>query len=260
MKRAFYRVGLLLFLLMGMLSTVAQAAPIPSEKAKKVVEKFKMIAVLQVETSAVTPSGEGEFPVMEPPTAQLDTPTSAVPLSTKEQVKIVVDAGHGGTDSGAVGNGLREKDLTLSISQKVAENLRADPKFDVVMTRESDTFPTRPERVRMANEGGADLFISVHINAATASAKGTETYYKSEKSKSYANTVHKYLVQATGFTDRKVKQAGFEVIRDTKMPAILVEIGFITNPSEAQQMADEEFQKQVADALYKGIREFVDQN
>lgn len=224
------------------------------------VRMGERIGLRQGGASVVIPAGEEEFPVIEPTIIQPDTPIPAVPLSTKEQVKIIVDAGHGGTDSGAVGNGLREKDLTLSISQKVAENLRADPKFDVVMTRESDTFPKLPERVKIANEEGADLFISVHINSATASAKGTETYYKTDKSKSYANTVHKYLVQATGFTDRKVKQAGFQVIRDTKMPAILVEIGFITNPSEAKQMADEEFQKQVADALYKGIREFVDQN
>ncbi|MED0674394.1 MULTISPECIES: N-acetylmuramoyl-L-alanine amidase family protein [Aneurinibacillus] len=129
------------------------------------------------------------------------------------------------------------------------------------MTREGDTFPELPERVKIANGEKADLFISVHINSATSSsAKGTETYYYTAKSKTYANTVHKYLIQATGFSDRKVKKARFQVIRDTKMPAVLVEIGFITNPSEAKQMADEEFQKRVADALYKGIREFVDQN
>jgi N-acetylmuramoyl-L-alanine amidase len=128
------------------------------------------------------------------------------------------------------------------------------------MTRESDTYPTLPERVEIANGEKADLFISVHINSGPSSAEGTETYYNTAKSKTYANTVHKYLIQATGFLDRKVRTAGYYVIKNTKMPAILVEIGFISNPSEAQQMASEEFQKRVADALYNGIREFVDQN
>jgi N-acetylmuramoyl-L-alanine amidase len=213
-----------------------------------------------VEPPIVTPPEEGEPPVIEPPATQPATTTPDVPLSSKERVKIVVDAGHGGKDTGAIGNGVREKDLTLGISQKLAENLRADSKFDVVMTRESDMYPTLPERVEIANGEKADLFISVHINSGPSSAKGTETYYNTAKSKTYANTVHKYLIQATGFLDRKVRTAGYYVIKNTKMPAILVEIGFISNPSEAQQMASEEFQKRVADALYNGIREFVDQN
>ncbi|WP_171253250.1 N-acetylmuramoyl-L-alanine amidase family protein, partial [Acinetobacter baumannii] len=103
-------------------------------------------------------------------------------------------------------------------------------------------------------------FLSVHINSATASAKGTETFYTSPKSQSYATTIHKKLVQATGFTDRGAKVRSLYVTRNTKMPAVLIEIGFISNPVEAREMAKEEFQQRIADAVYEGIKEYVAQN
>ncbi|MED0736780.1 N-acetylmuramoyl-L-alanine amidase [Aneurinibacillus thermoaerophilus] len=214
--------------------------------------------------AVIEPSNGGEGSVTSPSEDNVNTPTSVPPvarLSSKEKVKIVVDAGHGGTDSGAGGNGLKEKDLTLGIAQRLANKLRADSKFQVIMTREGDTYPTLAERVELANKENADLFISVHINSATsASAKGTETYYYTEKSKEYAQTIHKYFVEATGFYDRKVKTAKFYVIKNTKMPAVLVEVGFITNPTEAKEMAKDEFQQRVADALYTALREYVEQH
>ncbi|GEN35910.1 N-acetylmuramoyl-L-alanine amidase family protein [Aneurinibacillus danicus] len=217
-------------------------------------------------------------PITEPPvmtpgdstSAQPNPVPSPGPLSLKEKVKVVVDAGHGGKDMGAIGNNAREKDLTLAISQRLADNLRADAKFDAILTRDSELDRQLTERgvkqelsekVKIANDNGADLFISIHINSSTSAAgKGTETYYYSEKSKEYAATVHKYLVQATGFGDRKMKTANFYVIKNTKMPAILIEIGFISNPTEAREMMKEEFQQRVADAVYAGIKEYVEKN
>ncbi|WP_052947986.1 N-acetylmuramoyl-L-alanine amidase [Aneurinibacillus tyrosinisolvens] len=229
--------------------------------------QVKLTAPKPVETPAPqppvieNPSPEGSSngqagPVPIPPVQP------AVPLSGKEQVVIVVDAGHGGTDSGAVGNGAKEKNITLGISQKLADALNGDSKFKVIMTRESDTYPTLTDRVNIANNNKADLFISVHINSVDNNPKpgGTETYYYAERSKTYAATVHRHLSQATGFMDRKVKTAGFQVIKYTKMPAILVEIGFISNPEETAKMTDESFQQGVADSLYEGIKEYVNNN
>lgn len=203
-------------------------------------------------------------PEVTPPTTDEPDPeegvisTPIVPLATKEKVKIVIDAGHGGKDVGAVGNGAKEKDLTLGIAQKLADRLRDDSKFTLVMTREGDTYPTLQDRANLANQEQADLFMSVHINSGPSTAKGTETYYYAGGTgKEYANVVHKYLLEATGFPDRKVRTANFYVIKYTKMPAVLVEIGFISNASETAKMVQEDFQQTVADKLYEGIREYV---
>ncbi|WCN37531.1 N-acetylmuramoyl-L-alanine amidase family protein [Aneurinibacillus uraniidurans] len=205
-------------------------------------------------------------PVVTPPKDEPDqgtveptpAPVPIVPLATKDKVKIVLDAGHGGKDSGAVGNGLQEKDLTLGMAQKLADLLRNDSKFELVMTREGDTYPTLQDRANLANKEQADLFMSIHINSGPATATGTETYYYAGGSgKDYATIVHKHLLKATGALDRKVRTANFYVIKYTKMPSILVEIGFITNASEAAKMKDEDFQQGVADSLYTGIKEYV---
>ncbi|WP_027416544.1 N-acetylmuramoyl-L-alanine amidase [Aneurinibacillus terranovensis] len=185
----------------------------------------------------------------------------AVPLSGKEKVTIVVDAGHGGKDTGAIGvNDTREKDFTLAVVLKLADDLKKEPKFNVILTRDGDTYPTLTDRVKIANDAPADLFISVHANSGPPSANGTETYYYADQSKGYADTVHAHLVQVTGFTDRKVKTADFYVIKNTKMPSILVEVGFITNADNNREMMDDSFQQKVADGIYQGIVEYCQDN
>lgn len=248
------------------------------QSASKIEVKLKDIQSPEPSVPPVTNPPVVTEPVEPPPvvapgdgTTQQPNPTPVTgPLSLKERVRIVVDAGHGGKDMGASGNNAREKDLTLGISQHLANNLGADPKFEVIMTRDSELDKQLTERgvkqelsekVNIANDNNADLFISVHINSSTsASGKGTETYYHSDKSKAYASTIHKHLVQATGFPDRKIKKANFQVIKYTKMPAILIEVGFISNPSEAKEMQTEEFQQRVADAVYAGLKEYIQNN
>ncbi|MFT9849655.1 N-acetylmuramoyl-L-alanine amidase [Aneurinibacillus sp. REN35] len=223
-------------------------------------------------TPPVTDPVEIPPPVVTPgdTTPEIPNPVPpAVPLSSKPKVKVVIDAGHGGKDFGASGNGLSEKNLTLAMAQRIADNLRSDEKFEVVVTRDSDVEQRLmqqgvkqelAEKVKIANDSNADLFLSVHINSATASAKGTETFYYSSKSQSYASVIHKKLVQATGFTDRGAKARNLYVTRNTRMPAVLIEIGFISNPTEAKEMAKEAFQQRVADAVYEGIKEYVAKN
>lgn len=174
--------------------------------------------------------------------------------------KVVVDPGHGGEDPGSQGaSGLYEKDFTLSLSKKVVERLKENQEFEVFMTREDDTFLSAKERHRpkFANELQADLYISIHGNTfRSPSVSGTETYYYREESLALANTIHKHLINATKFSDRGVKKEGYFVLKDTTMPSVLLEIGYLTNPQEEQMLFSEDFQETVADAIYEGIVEY----
>lgn len=180
------------------------------------------------------------------------------PTSKKTGFLIVVDAGHGGKDPGSLGvNGNHEKDYTLAVANKVVALLKQYPEFQVVPTRSTDVFLELSERVAIANEQGADLFLSIHANAfPKQTAGGTETFYYNANSKAFAQIVHKHLQGATGFPDRGVKQTGYYVIKNTKMPAVLTETGFLTNPSENAQLMNPAFQDKIAKALVASIREY----
>lgn len=171
---------------------------------------------------------------------------------------IVIDAGHGNQDSGALGiTGKKEKDFNLSLALKIQQLLKKESGIKVIMTRDDDTFLELKERVSVANTAKADLFLSIHANSGPASATGTETYYNRADSKTYANTVHKYLVQAAGLKDRGVKTANFYVIKNTTMPAILLEVGFLTNATDEAALFNETFQNRVAEGVVKGMKEYL---
>lgn len=182
------------------------------------------------------------------------------PAPRKTGFLIVVDAGHGGHDPGAIGvAGNREKDFNLAVATRVVELLKQYPEFQPVATRSSDVFLELADRVALANEYNADLFISIHANSfSNANTRGTETYYYNEHSEAFARIVHKHLVQATGFPDRRMRQYPFYVIKHTKMPAVLTETGFLTNPTENALLIDPQFQEKVARALVAAIREYYD--
>ncbi|MBR8661697.1 N-acetylmuramoyl-L-alanine amidase family protein [Brevibacillus sp. NL20B1] len=171
---------------------------------------------------------------------------------------IVVDAGHGGHDNGASGTaGNVEKDFTLAVSKKLAAELKQYPEFQVEMTRTTDVYLTLAERVEFANSRNADLFISIHANSFTKpTAGGTETFYYNANSEALARIVHRHLQGATKFADRGVKQTAFYVIKNTKMPAVLTETGFLSNPTENAQLTSPAFQDKVAKALAAAIREY----
>lgn len=175
------------------------------------------------------------------------------------QYKVVLDAGHGGSDPGALSFSKRlEKDFNLSLTLKVAELLQADPNIQVVLTRQGDETLSLEERVKIANASNADLFVSIHANYVdNPSTSGTETYYYNDHSKNLADIMHKHLLQATGFLDRKVRKERFYVIRYTTMPAILCEVGFISNPEQEQLMYDDAWQEQVAASIVAGIKDYL---
>ena len=148
--------------------------------------------------------------------------------------RVFIDAGHGGTDPGAVANGLQEKNLTLAIALKVQRLLVAQG-IEVVMSRTTDKFLQLKEISSLANSSGADVFTSIHINSATPTAYGIETFYYPNRtiSKPVADSIQKEVIKTTGAYDRKVKTEDFHVVRETKMPSALVECGFITNKQES---------------------------
>lgn len=173
---------------------------------------------------------------------------------------IVIDAGHGGNDPGAIGNGLNEKDIVLDVALRV-EKLLQQSGARVVMTRSSDTYPTLTERVKLAHDVGADVFISIHINAAASpAAHGTETYwnatYASTESRRLAEAIHQRLIEKLGTRDRGVKQGNFQVIRTTKMPSVLLELAFITNAEDAALLKSDSFRQRSAEAIYEGLADY----
>lgn len=171
---------------------------------------------------------------------------------------IVLDAGHGGSDPGAQRSGVSEKDLTLQITNQLRKRL-TQMGARVVMTRCDDTFVSLEDRVRITNETKPDLFVSIHINAleSTSSIYGIETYYQTEQSRALAGAIHQQLVQGLGVPDRSVRKARFYVINHTPVPAILAEVGFISNQQERDNLGSSDYQAKIADSVSAGITQFL---
>jgi N-acetylmuramoyl-L-alanine amidase CwlD len=191
-------------------------------------------------------------------------PSSSTPMaanlkqvSVKDKL-IILDAGHGGSDPGAQRAGVSEKDLTLQITNQLKKRL-TQLGARVVMTRSDDTFVSLEDRVKITNENQADLFVSIHINAleSTSSIYGIETYYQTEQSRPLAAAIHQQLVEGLGVPDRSIRKARFYVINHTSVPAILAEVGFISNPKERDNLGAAEYQSKIADSVSAGILQYL---
>jgi N-acetylmuramoyl-L-alanine amidase len=217
---------------------------------------------------------------------------------------IVLDAGHGGHDPGAIGpSGLQEKEVVLDVTRRVARMAEDGLGAKVVLTRGTDVFVPLRERTNFANKQRADLFVSIHANAhPRAVSEGVETYFLSseasdtearqvaaiengavqletpasrqktdllksilwdlaqsefqQESSFLAETVQDSMTQSMRLVNRGVKQAGFYVLGGAAMPAILVEIGFLTNPREERKLATPEYREAAARAIYAGLTEY----
>jgi N-acetylmuramoyl-L-alanine amidase len=174
-------------------------------------------------------------------------------------MKICIDPGHGGTDPGAIGKSpfvLNEKDVTLSISLFLKKELE-EKGHTVVFTRDKDVAVSLADRAKIANQNNADIFISIHCNSyANNQAEGIETWIfpGSTVGEKLAEPVQKSLVTAFPIhKNRGVKEANFQVLRDTDMPAILVECEFISNPTQLKFLADKDNQEKIAQAITSGI-------
>ena len=169
-------------------------------------------------------------------------------------VKIYIDPGHGGTDPGAVGNGLREKDLTLQIATRIKDILAGYKDVPTKMSRTGDTFPSLSARTNEANTWGADFFLSVHINAGGGQGYEDFIYTTSNKeTKTYQDNIHTEIMKIIDMKDRGQKTGNLHVLRESKMPAILTENGFIDNDSDASQLKKSAFIEAVAQGHVRGI-------
>ena len=157
--------------------------------------------------------------------------------------KVFIDPGHGGTDPGASGNGLYEKEVVLSISKKV-RNILISKGFEVELSRSTDQYVSLSDRAAQANAWDADLFVSIHCNSATSSsANGTECYTyptANTSTKSLSKNMASALASKLGLTNRGHKEANFAVLRLSNMPAILIETAFINNANDASKLKTRE--------------------
>jgi N-acetylmuramoyl-L-alanine amidase len=171
---------------------------------------------------------------------------------------VCLDPGHGGSDSGALGNGLVEKDLNLDIARRARPIIQAMG-YDVLMTRESDVYVSLQDRCTIANRARASIFVSVHNNAYESSSTGTETYcfYNSVDGRKLATDIHSEVVRRTMREDRGVKEAGFYVLRHTDMTAALLEGAFLTNPADAKCLADPRFRQKIAEGVAAGVGDYL---
>ena len=183
--------------------------------------------------------------------------------SEKYDYIVVIDPGHGGEKPGTSGFGIVEKDINLDISLKLIALLNADGRVKVYSTRVEDVNITLSERAKFANDVG-DLFVSIHNNAIERpNISGTEMHYYAHANdavigiscKNVATIIQKHLVSALGFIDRKLFSSDFQVLRETEIPAVLAEIGFLTNPEENAKLATQEYRIRAAQALFDGIME-----
>lgn len=173
-------------------------------------------------------------------------------------MKIMIDAGHGGKDPGAVANGLREKDLTLTLALRIGELLMGRG-AEVHFTRATDVFVDLSARARMANDEDVDYFLSVHINAGGGTGFESFTYLgtsgETERVRSVIHGRVAAVFASAGLPDRGRKQANLAVLRETRMPAVLLEYGFIDNAKDAALLRDPAFLECLAQATADGVAE-----
>lgn len=171
---------------------------------------------------------------------------------------IVVDAGHGGTDPGAVNGKYYEKNIVIEVAKRLQEKLQSQG-AQVIMTRTGDTYPSLSDRVEKSKEVYAEVFVSIHTNAASAAAKGAETYFDTSQNDNgvesfeLAKEIQEQIVALAGMNDRGVKDNDFYVVRNQDIPSVLVELGFITNSDDLSKLASSQYQEIYAEAIYRGI-------
>jgi N-acetylmuramoyl-L-alanine amidase len=190
-------------------------------------------------------------------------PLPIKPIVEKKPL-IMLDPGHGAFDQGAKSFGCEEKNLCLLTALHLKDIL-IDRGYRIEMTRTQDAFVSLEKRTEIANMSRCELFVSVHYNAARSQdASGIEVFYtegsggsRSAHSKRLAHSVLNRLVQETGAKSRGVKVGNFHVIRETKMPAILVEGGFMTHPVEGKLLTSLEYIHQIAEGIAEGVDRYV---
>ncbi|GIP23293.1 N-acetylmuramoyl-L-alanine amidase [Paenibacillus sp. J22TS3] len=183
-------------------------------------------------------------------------------IVNKTKYRIVVDAGHGGKDPGAPGaSGGHEKIFNLALAQRVYQLLKEEPMFEPRMTRTEDQFVELQDRAAIANDWNADALISIHANTyKDPKISGTETLYRHSDSIPLAEMIQEQVSKALGFPDRGIKMEQLKVLSLSKMPAVVAEIGYITNPEEEAILLSNKGQDLAAQAIVDGLKNYFGQN
>jgi len=174
---------------------------------------------------------------------------------TVSAMTVVIDAGHGGHDRGGIpGQKVAEKEMTLDVAQRL-KTLLAASGYRVVMTRDSDVFVPLPTRVAIANSYANAIFVCIHFNSAKrVGADGIETYFYGRDSLPLASAVHYYVAGGAPSPNRGVRRRGYYVLRKTSVPSVLVECGFLTNPTEGEYVQTSTYRQKLADEIAAGVR------
>lgn len=182
---------------------------------------------------------------------------------SKKGLQIVIDPGHGGFEGGAHANGTDEKDLCLRIGMLLRSRLEHKG-YHVIMTRTRDEHVPLKKRAEIANQSKSQVLLSLHFNAAKSkSAKGIEIFYvsktentRAKKSKLLAQMILSKLLSNTGAESRGVKEGNLCVIRETHMPSVLIEGGFMTNDEELKKIRDERYLDKLAEGISEGLDQY----
>ncbi|RYG74791.1 N-acetylmuramoyl-L-alanine amidase [Lentibacillus lipolyticus] len=175
-----------------------------------------------------------------------------------DQKTIVLDAGHGGKDSGAIGaGGTNEKMFTRRTVQELAQILTS-LNAEVVLTRKSDHFVSLAARASLSNISNADAFISIHYNSfpQEPNVTGIETYFQNNQDKALARSVQKGIILGTGANDRGISNGDYQVTRQSAIPSILIESGYISNAEKAQLFRTDVYQKKLAAGIARGLNAY----
>jgi N-acetylmuramoyl-L-alanine amidase len=177
------------------------------------------------------------------------------PFAFGQSRTVVIDAGHGGYDRGGVpGQRISEKDKTLDVALRLRSILQAQG-YRVIMTRDRDVFVPLGTRVAIANSYRGASFVSIHFNCASrVGANGIETYYYRGDSASLAASIHRNVVSGAPSENRGIRRRGFYVLRRTAIPSVLVECGFLTNPTEGRLALTGDYRQKLAEQIARGIQ------
>lgn len=222
--------------------------------------KDPIISIPVQEPQSVRPTQkkEGIFSeLIEKPKKKPQKEQTTVSSKIKNKV-VVIDAGHGGLDTGALRGATTEKEITLNIAKKVKTILKEAGMKKVILTRSEDKTLALDERVQIANDKKANIFVSIHINASVKTEiKGIETHYYSQSGYEVAKVIHKELIENINSEDRGLFKSKFYVINHTKAPAVLLELGFISNDQERTALTSDKRQTDSAQAIADGIINYL---
>lgn len=185
---------------------------------------------------------------------------TVTPTPRRTSGLVIVDAGHGGHDPGTISTGgIQEKNINLRVAAKVA-NLLEQRGLAVAMTRWQDRFIELEERSALANQRGADLFVSIHADSAPSrSAQGFTVYVATAASAGAYRAAHaiNQAMESTGMNNRGIREEDYRVLVNTDCPAVLIELGYLSNPQDTARLADDGFRDRLAQAIADGVQAYL---